>query len=733
MEIWGGVECSVVRIKNTVHDQLELNGHEKRLSDLQLFADIGISTIRYPMLWEKFAANPEQFFQLHDHRLARLQEIGITPIAGLLHHGSGPFNTSLIDPDFPELFASYAALIARRYPLLTYYTPINEPLTTARFSGLYGIWYPHKRDTLSFLKIFLNQIKGIIMAMAEIRKINPAAQLIQTEDICKVHSTPKMKYQADFENQRRWLTYDFLTGKFNREHSLWAFFIESGISEEELRFFTENRCDPYIVGHNYYVTSERYLDHRKSYFPRRNVGGNGIDTYADTEVVRVASKEPMGFYGLLKECWERYMLPMALTEVHLGCTREEQLRWFNEAYAEGLKLRNEGVDVRAITAWAFLGTFDWNSLLRRKGNYESGIFDMRAKEPRATVLATFIRSLQKGQYFGTPLLNVPGWWKRNIRVLYGPDQKWSVRAKPYLEERTADMENYAHVSPILIVGSNSSLGKAFARICKVRGIPFRMADNLFVDITSRDSLEKAIEQYNPWAIINASGFWDIDKAEINPYDCFRENTYGVTLLAQVCHSYGIRMVTFSTDQVFNGKKRNLYTESDSTQPLNKFGESKQLAEEHVMKVNPDALIIRCGQFFDPWNSDDALRTILLSGTVPLQHYYLPSDIIISPTYIADMVNVTLDLFIDGVSGIIHLSHQGEISYFHFTKMALNMAGLNEKCISSISISKLNQAAKRPTYSALMSSHGILLPPLPLALGQFLHEFQSVKKVMEQII
>ncbi|HEX2934289.1 MAG TPA: family 1 glycosylhydrolase [Bacteroidales bacterium] len=735
LEIWGGVECSVVRIKNTLHDQLELSGHERRISDLQLFADSGIRTIRYPLLWEKYTAGPEPFFQLHDHRLAKLKELGITPIAGLLHHGSGPFHTSLLDPNFPELLASYAATIAKRYPWLIYYTPVNEPLTTARFSGLYGIWYPHARDAFSFLTMFLNQIKGIIRAMEEIRKVNPEAQLIQTEDICRIHSTKKMQYQADFENHRRWLTYDFLTGRFNRKHDLWNFFIESGIKKTELDYFAKNFCTPYIVGHNYYITSERFLDHRKTVYPKRLVGGNGIHTYADTEVVRVAGQNPAGFYDLLKECWNRYKLPMASTEVHLGCTREEQLRWFNEAYTQGQKLRREGIDFRAITAWAFLGTFDWNSLLRKKGNYESGVYDIRAADPRGTALAKYIRAMQKNESFENPLLEVPGWWKRNIRVLYEPDENWSVfkNKNQRLKERTADLEKFTHVSPVLIIGANTSLGQTFARLCRTRGIPYRMIDRLFIDITSRDSIEKMIEQWQPWGIINATGFSDIDQAELTPYACFRENTIGATLLAQVAKIYGIRMVTFSTDQVFNGKKRNLYTENDSTQPLNKFGESKQLAEEHVMKVNPDVLIIRSGPFFNPWYGDDTLSSILQNSHSVQKHFYLPSDIIISPTYVADLVNVTLDLFIDGVSGIMHLSHQGEVSTFHFTKLALNMAGLNEKCISSVSITKLNHAAKRPTYSALMSSHGISLPPLPLALGQYLNEFRTANKVIEKII
>jgi dTDP-4-dehydrorhamnose reductase len=114
---------------------------------------------------------------------------------------------------FPELLADYAKEVARKFPWIKYYTPVNEPLTTARFSGLYGLWYPHATNNKSFLVMLLNQLKAVVLSMKAIREINPDAKLVQTEDLAKIHSTPKLKYQRDFENHRRWLSYDLLCGK----------------------------------------------------------------------------------------------------------------------------------------------------------------------------------------------------------------------------------------------------------------------------------------------------------------------------------------------------------------------------------------------------------------------------------------------------------------------------------------------------------------------------------------
>lgn len=712
VEIWGGVECTIARLQNRVHDQLEKSGHEKRLSDFNLFADMGIKKIRYPLLWEKYEIEKDKFLHLHDQRLNKLRELEISPIAGLLHHGSGPSFTNLLDPDFPQLLAEYAYIIAKRYPWIESYTPVNEPLTTARFSGLYGIWYPHSRDDSSFTRIFLNELKGIVLSMNAIRSINPRAELIQTEDICKVQSTFLLKYQAEFENQRRWLTYDILTGKMDASHPLWDYFIRSGIEEQELAFFLHAKTIPSVCGFNHYVTGERFLDENLSVYPQSTHGGNCFHQYADVETVRVETTAPVGIYVLLKEAWQRYHLPMALTEVHLASTREEQLRWFHEAYKTAIILKNEQVDFRAITAWAFLGSFDWNSLLKKSGNcYESGVFDIRSGQPRATALAGMIKTINAGKPYTNCLLEIPGWWKRIVRKIYNPLMAEEV------------MQDYSHVSPLLIFG-NGSLGKAFARICAARGIPCHIVNRNEADITSRESIEIILGLKKPWAVINAAGFSKIDEAQMMPQMCYRDNTLGPSVLAEICKGENIKMVTFSTDQVFNGKKRNPYVENDITSPLNVYGESKKKAEEYILSVNPGALIIRSSSFFNPWQKTDPLIKILYSGLHLKQSNYLASDIIISPTYIPDLVNTTLDLLIDDESGIWHLSSQEEISCFDFNKLALNMASINAENIFSVPQAKLKYSAPRPKYSVLMSSHGVSLPCLQDALQCFLNELPS---------
>jgi dTDP-4-dehydrorhamnose reductase len=422
LELWGGVECTINRVGDGYFNQLQRSGHCGRLQDLQRFAELGLKTLRFPLLWEALAPHTldQVDWSWSDQWLAEMQSLGIQPIAGLLHHGSGPRYTSLLDPEFPQKFAQYAAAIARRYPRIELYTPINEPLTTARFSALYGHWYPHKNDDRNFARAFLNQIKATVLAMNAIREVNPSASLVQTDDLGRVFSTPCLNYQAAFENERRWATWDLLRGDVNAEHPLSSYFTWAGVSGDELHFFRSHPCPPEIIGINYYVTSDRYLDENFDFYPPETRGGNGRHDYADDAAVRARSEGLAGVYCHILEAWQRYHTPIALTEVHLGCTLDEQLRWFMEMWRDCVRARNENCDLRAMTVWALLGSFDWDVLVtHQSGTYEPGAFDLRGGAPRPTAIASAIQELTQGRSFHHPALETEGWWRRPSR-LRGP-------------------------------------------------------------------------------------------------------------------------------------------------------------------------------------------------------------------------------------------------------------------------------------------------------------------------
>ncbi len=221
LEIWGGVECTCNRVADGYFDQMELSGHAVREGDFEKIAALGIKRLRFGTLWERYHLHGS--WDWTDRALKAVRAAGIRPIAGLVHHGSGPRHTSLLDPDFPQQLANYAQQVAARYPWIDSYTPVNEPNTTARFSGLYGLWYPHERSHRSYLRALLNQVKATVLSMEAIRRIRPDARLIQTDDLGSVTGTEVLRPVWEMLNLRQWLPFDLLCGAVDRHHPMFAY------------------------------------------------------------------------------------------------------------------------------------------------------------------------------------------------------------------------------------------------------------------------------------------------------------------------------------------------------------------------------------------------------------------------------------------------------------------------------------------------------------------------------
>jgi dTDP-4-dehydrorhamnose reductase len=180
----------------------------------------------------------------------------------------------------------------------------------------------------------------------------------------------------------------------------------------------------------------------------------------------------------------------------------------------------------------------------------------------------------------------------------------------------------------------------------------------------------------------------------------------------------VPLVTFSSDLVFDGRARSPYRESDGVAPLCVYGHSKAHAERDVLAAHPGALVVRTSAFFGPWDEYNfvtvTLRDLALGNAVRAA-----SDMTVSPTYVPDLVNATLDLLIDGASGIWHLANQGATTWAGFAQQAANMRGYNAELVVPIHSSALCLAAARPTYSALGTERGSgLMPPLAAALERY---------------
>ncbi len=544
LELWGGMEYTINRVNDEYFDQLSYSGHYNRPEDIDLIITSGIKTIRYPILWEKH--QPSSLTPIDwtftDNNLNRLKDAGITVIAGLVHHGSGPEYVNFFDDTFEDGLQDFAAIVAQRFPWIEFYTPVNEPLTTARFCGLYGHWYPHHKSDESFSRILVSECKATIKAMIAIRKVNPTAKLVQTEDLAKIYSTLTLQYQADFENERRWLSFDLIAGKVIPSHPLWNYLLDAGIDDQDLSFLNRQAIEPDVMGINYYITSERFLDENISRYPTESHGGNAFQQYADVEAVRVNIRERVSLKALITEAWERHGWKIALTEVHLQCTREEQMRWLYEMWNAALTLRTENIPVIAVTAWALFGSYGWNKLLTEKeGQYESGAYIIRNNRPEPTALLKLMKTLLTGQEVRHPVLEKTGWWHSEERILYGV--KETVKGS-FHRERSR---------PLLILYKFNHIGERMEEICRYRKLDYHLEKMPSLEIVYR-----VVEEENPWAVIDVTGELLIIGKEKGVIDtsrrvCTHQIRKQAIQMASVCHHLPDREIISNANAFCQGE------------------------------------------------------------------------------------------------------------------------------------------------------------------------------------
>jgi dTDP-4-dehydrorhamnose reductase len=273
---------------------------------------------------------------------------------------------------------------------------------------------------------------------------------------------------------------------------------------------------------------------------------------------------------------------------------------------------------------------------------------------------------------------------------------------------------------VLIIGATGTLGRAFIRECEQRRIHHVAVSRQQLDITDPDAVRAYVERLRPWAIVNAAGHVRVDEAEQEVRACRKVNAVAPAILAAVCRKAGIRLITFSSDLVFDGAATRPYVEGDLVAPLNVYGRTKAEAERRVMALAPEALVVRTSAFFGPHDLYNFV-TVALDAIGAGGVFRAANDLTVSPTYVPDLVTAALDLLIDGASGVWHLANEGAVTWSEFAQRAARLARLDPGRIVPCAAQTLGLTASRPRYSVLGTARGRLMPPLDESLARYFHD------------
>jgi beta-glucosidase/6-phospho-beta-glucosidase/beta-galactosidase len=360
-----GIENSIPTINNgrTRIDQMEKCGHYKHWrTDFELLKELDLQVLRYgPPLHTTFVGPGRYDWSFADLTLCELERLNVIPIIDLCHFGVPDWIGNFQNPDFPELFASYAEAFAERYPWVQLYTPINEMFICATFSAAYGWWNEQLSSDTAFITALKHLVKANVLAMERILKVRPDAIFVQSESSEYFHAeNPSAIKPAEIMNARRFLSLDLNYGR-RVDSEMYEFLMDNGMTRDEYHFFLtrsslRHHC---IMGNDYYVTNE----HR--------VRADGSTT---------AAGDVFGYDEITRQYYDRYRLPVMHTETNLmeGPNGDEAVNWLWKQWANVLRVRNTGVPIVGFTWYSLTDQVDWDVALREENNRVTpvGLYDL---------------------------------------------------------------------------------------------------------------------------------------------------------------------------------------------------------------------------------------------------------------------------------------------------------------------------------------------------------------------
>ena len=252
---------------------------------------------------------------------------------------------------------------------------------------------------------------------------------------------------------------------------------------------------------------------------------------------------------------------------------------------------------------------------------------------------------------------------------------------------------------ILILGHRGMLGSdLLLRLMAAHDVTGKDVGDF--DIAAEDDCGRVIAECSPDVVINAAACTNVDGCETDRDRCFAVNAVGVKNIALACRGRAIRIVHFSTDYIFDGRKAAPYVEEDEPAPLNVYGASKVEGERFLQALSDRWLLIRTAWLYGR-NGKNFVKTILEKAAT-VKTLDIVDDQIGAPTYSRDLAAAVQLLIEGGHDGLFHLTNRGRCSWHEFACKILQYAGMNDVNVRPIRSAGLARPAVRPAWSVLSS-------------------------------
>ncbi len=253
---------------------------------------------------------------------------------------------------------------------------------------------------------------------------------------------------------------------------------------------------------------------------------------------------------------------------------------------------------------------------------------------------------------------------------------------------------------IAVIGADGQLGSDLMKILKDHELMPLYYPTF--DVTKPGEAKKILSKLKPEIVINTAAYHRVDECEDNPQESFRVNSIAVRDLALICLELDVVLVHFSTDYVFDGKKKNPYTEEDVPNPLSVYATSKLAGEYFIRNILDRYFLIRtCGLYGEAgcWGKGTNFVDIMISLEKKGQSLKVVNDQWVTPTSTAELADRIEELIQTNHFGLYHLTNQGQCTWYEFAKEIFSLLG-KKPDIVPVDTETYGAKALRPSYSVL---------------------------------